>query len=91
MAKGKSSGSGGVGLRKLHLVKDKERGDWALKPEGGDRALRRFERKADARKGGAISDALGKQGGSVRIHRRDGQIQEERTYPRSKDPPGSRG
>jgi hypothetical protein len=90
MAKGKSSGSGG-GLRKLHLVKDKERRDWALKPEGGDRALRRFERKEDATKGGALSDALGKQGGSVRIHKQDGEIQEERTYPGSKDPPGRRG
>jgi hypothetical protein len=34
---------------------------------------------------------LGNQGGSVRIHKQDGQIQEERTYPGSKDPPGSRG
>ena len=90
MAKGGSKASGG-GLRKLHLVKDNARGDWELKPEGGDRALRRFDRKEDATKGGVLSDALGKQGGSVRIHKQDGRIQEERTYPGSKDPPGSRG
>ena len=28
---------------------------------------------------------------SVRIHKEDGQIQEERTYPRSADPPRSKG
>lgn len=28
---------------------------------------------------------------SVRIHKRNGQIQEERTYPRSADPRSSRG
>lgn len=90
MAKSGNKGEGG-GLRKLHLVKDKTRGDWELKPEHGDRALRRFDRKEDATKGGVLSDALGKQGGSVRIHKQDGKIQEERTYPGSKDPPRSRG
>jgi hypothetical protein len=90
VAKGTNKGGGGD-LRKLHLVKDKGRGDWALKPEGGDRAVRRFDTKEVATKGGALSDALGKQGGSVRIHKQDGKIQEERTYPGSKDPPGSRG
>ena len=89
MAKGGNNGGGR--LRKLHLIKDKSRGDWELKPEGGDRALRRFDRKEDATKAGVLSDALGKQGGSVRIHKQDGKIQEERTYPGSKDPPGSRG
>ena len=29
--------------------------------------------------------------GSVRIHKENGQIQEERTYPRSKDPRGTKG
>jgi hypothetical protein len=90
MAKGGNKGGGG-GLRKLHLVKDKDKKDWALKPEGGGRAVRRFDKKQDATKGGAISDALGKQGGSVRIHKQDGEIQEERTYPGSKDPPKSAG
>jgi hypothetical protein len=28
---------------------------------------------------------------SVRIHKRDGKVQEERTYPRSSDPRGTRG
>ena len=90
MAKGTNKGGGG-GLRKLHLVKDNDKKDWALMPQGGDRAVRRFDTKEEATKGGVLSDALGKQGGSVRIHKQDGKIQEERTYPGSKDPPGSRG
>lgn len=90
MAKGKSGGGGGS-LRKLHLVKDPSKGDWKLEPQGGGRAVRRFEKKDDATRGGALSDALGKQGGSVRIHRQDGQIQEERTFPRSSDPKDSKG
>lgn len=92
MAKGGTKGSGGGGgLRKLHLVKDKGRGDWELKAEGSDRALRRYDRKEDATKGGSLADTLGKQGGSVRIHKTDGKIQEERTYPGSKDPKDSKG
>ena len=32
-----------------------------------------------------------KDGGSLRIHKEDGRIQEERTYPRSRDPKKSKG
>jgi hypothetical protein len=90
MAKGKSGGGGG-GLRKLDLVKDKAKGDWKLEPQGGGRAVKRYDTKEDAVRGGALSDALGKQGGSVRIHKQDGKIQEERTFPRSRDPKDSKG
>jgi hypothetical protein len=34
---------------------------------------------------------LGKAGGSVKIQKINGRFQEERTYPRSEDPRGSRG
>lgn len=76
-------------LPKHHLVKDD--GKWKLKPEGGGRAKKVFDRKADATAGGALADALGKNGGSVRIHKQDGTIQEERTFPRGKDPRKSPG
>lgn len=76
-------------LPKHHLVQDGDK--WKLKPEGGGRAKAVFDKKADATKGGAIADALGKAGGSVRIHKTDGTIQEERTYPRGRDPRGSKG
>ncbi len=36
-------------------------------------------------------DYMRQHGGSLMIHRKDGQFQEERTYPRSADPPESKG
>ena len=78
-------------LPKFHLVKDKAKDDWKLEPEGGGRARRRFDTKEEATKGGVLSDALGSAGGSVRIHKTDGQIQEERTFPGDRDPKGSPG
>lgn len=66
-------------------------GKWALTKDGSDRATKLFDRKADLTKGGALSDAVGKAGGSVKIQKVDGKFQEERTYPRSADPKGSPG
>ena len=78
-------------LRQVHLTKDDEKGDWRLQESGADRAIRRFPTKQDATAGGALADALGQKGGSVRIHRQDGVIQEERTFLRGKDPKGTPG
>lgn len=78
-------------LPKFHLVKDDKRGDWKLAPEGGGRARARFDSKGDATAGGVLADALGRKGGSVRIHKVDGEIQEERTYPGDRDPRSSPG
>lgn len=78
-------------LRKVHLTQDKDKGDWKLQEEGAQRAIRRFPTKGDATAGGVLADALGAKGGSVRIHKTDGKIQEERTFPRDKDPKGSPG
>ncbi len=76
-------------LPKYHLVSKEDK--WRLEPEGGGRAKRVFDTKGDATAGGALRDALGKGGGSVRIHKQDGTIQEERTFPRSRDPKDSKG
>ena len=46
MAKGGNKGGGG-GLRKLHLVKDNDKKDWALKPEGGGREVEGVGRDRD--------------------------------------------
>ena len=63
---------------------------WELKREGSGEVVKRFKTKADATKGGVLERAV-KTMGSVRIRKRDGKIQEERTYPRSKDPRSSKG
>jgi hypothetical protein len=74
-------------LTRYHLTyKDNK---WKLKPEGADRAVKTFETKREAIKGSA--DYLKAKAGSLRIHKKDGTIQEERTYPRSADPAASHG
>lgn len=78
-------------LRKFHLTHDAKKDDWVLREEGRPRATARYETKAEATAGGELKSALGKEGGSVRIHKESGRIQEERTYPRSRDPRGSKG
>jgi hypothetical protein len=44
---------------------------------------------SSALEGGVLEKLVGE--GTVRIHREDGQLEEERTFPRSKDPRQSPG
>jgi hypothetical protein len=78
-------------LRKFTLTHDSQKDDWKLENNATGNVLRRFETKADATKGGVLEKALGSQGGSVRIEKEHGGYQEERTYPRSRDPRTSPG
>ncbi|MDW3183055.1 transposase [Roseobacter sp.] len=89
------AGLGAKELCRKHGISDatfyKQRDDWVLSEEGPDRARKRFKTKAEATKGGTLEKALGAQGGSVRIPKEDGKIQEERTFPRSRDPKNTPG
>lgn len=67
-------------LPKFTLSYDEKRENWALKEDGASRAKARFDTKSEATKGGALEEALGRNGGSVKIQRTDGQFQEERTF-----------
>jgi hypothetical protein len=78
-------------LPSYHLTRDKKRGGWQLEKAGSDRATARFRTKEEALKGGTLRSAVGKDGGSVKIHKQDGRIQQERTYPTSRDPRTSKG
>ena len=78
-------------LPSYHLTRDKVRGGWQLEKAGSDRATARFDKKAEALKRGALKAAVGKDGGSVKIHNQNGRIQQERTYPRGADPRSSKG
>jgi hypothetical protein len=69
------------------LAHDDKKKRWVLKHEGTGQAVKSFATKAAATKGGVLEKAVGKMG-SVRIKKRNGKIQEERTYPRSMDPRG---
>ena len=76
-------------LTRYDLTYNKKTGGWGL--EFGRGKVKSFESKADATAGGALSELIGRSGGSVRIHKMNGRIQEERTFPRSADPKKSPG
>lgn len=78
-------------LKKTTLSKNPEKGTWDLKEDKTKQLIKSFEKKEDATKGGSLEKALGKEGGSVKIKKGDGTIQEERTFPGSKDPKQSKG
>jgi hypothetical protein len=77
-------------LAKYTLSHDAKTKRWVLKHDGTGQSVKSFATKAAATKGGVLEKAVGKSG-SVKIKKRNGKIQEERTYPRSADPRGSRG
>jgi hypothetical protein len=74
-------------LPKFSLAHNDKTKKWELKREGSGEVIKRFKTKAAATKGGVLERAVNKMG-SVRIKKRNGKIQEERTYPRSMDPRG---
>lgn len=69
------------------LTKDGD--DWKLQKEGSDRAIKRSDTKADAME--HMKSYMDHKEGSVKIHKGNGEFQEERTYPRSSDPHSSKG
>jgi hypothetical protein len=75
---------------KYTLSHDDTKKRWVLKQDGTDQTVKTFGTKAAATKGGVLERAVGKTG-SVKIKKRNGKIQEERTYPRSADPRASKG
>ena len=78
-------------LKHMTLVFHDKKRIWELKQDKTNRVVCRFDTKAEATKGGVLADVLGKEGGSVKIQKLDGKYQEERTFPRSKDPRRSKG
>lgn len=70
-------------MTNYHITKHPD--GWALKKEDGKKATKVTPTKAEMMeiiKGGGHSSKPS----SVKIHKEDGRIQEERTYPRSSDP-----
>jgi len=78
-------------LPRYTLSHAEQKDDWVLKQDLTGRTVRRFDTKEEATKGGVLEDAVGAGGGSVRIQKENGVIQEERTYPGSRDPRKSKG
>jgi hypothetical protein len=77
-------------LPRFSLSHEAAKKKWVLKSEDSAQIVKTFETKVAALKGGVLERAVGGKG-SVRIRKRNGTIQQERTYPRSADPRSSRG
>jgi Uncharacterized protein conserved in bacteria (DUF2188) len=77
-------------LRKFTLSQNAS-GRWPLTNDSSNRVVHIFKTKQNATKGGVMKKLLSKEGGSVKIQKENGRIQEERTYPGSKDPRSSKG
>jgi Uncharacterized protein conserved in bacteria (DUF2188) len=77
-------------LAKYTLSHDAKTKRWVLKNDGTGQTVKSFASKAGATKGGVLERAVGKEG-SVKIKKRNGKVQEERTYPRGRDPRVTKG
>jgi hypothetical protein len=75
-------------LPRFTLKHDKNAGRWVLKNQTGS-TVKSFSHKAAALAAGVLARAVKR--GTVQIHKTNGRIQEERTYPRSADPRRSPG
>lgn len=78
-------------LPKYTLSKNEKQDNWQLKNDSTNRVVKEYDTKGQATKGGALERAVGSNGGSVKIQKENGRIQEERTYPGSRDPGKSPG
>lgn len=71
----------------FHITKDGD--EWKFKREGSNRSIKKAGTKDDVIL--QMRDYMKTHEGSVKIHKQDGQFQEERTYPRSIDPRKTKG
>jgi len=78
-------------LPKYTLEKNEKKDRWELTNDKTDKLIKSWDSKEAATKGGVLERAVGSEGGSVKIQKENGRIQEERTYPGSKDPSESKG
>jgi hypothetical protein len=76
-------------MLRRYTLKDED-GGWVLKDQEGG-VVTTFESKAEATGGGKLEKVIGAEGGTVRIHKKDGTFEEERTFPRAEDPRSSPG
>ena len=78
-------------LEKYTLTKNEAKDRWDLEHDKTGQVVKSWGTKDAATKGGVLENAVGADGGSVKIQKENGKFQEERTYPRSKDPKESQG
>jgi hypothetical protein len=75
-------------MKNYHLTPEPS-GEWKLCPQGTDQVIGIFDSKEEAVEKSIAH--VSEKSGSLKIHKADGTIEEERTYPRSADPAKSPG
>jgi Uncharacterized protein conserved in bacteria (DUF2188) len=78
-------------LQKYTLEYNEKKDRWELEHDKTGKLVKDFGTKEKATAGGVLKRAVGAEGGSVKIQKRNGKFEEERTYPRSRDPRKSKG
>lgn len=78
-------------LPKYTLEKDERKDRWELQKDSTGKVVKTFSTKERATARGVLKRAVGNEGGSVKIQKENGRFQEERTFPRSRDPRSSKG
>ncbi|HPU94717.1 MAG TPA: DUF2188 domain-containing protein [Candidatus Gracilibacteria bacterium] len=76
-------------LPKFTLTFNEKKEIWNLQNDKTDKVIKSFATKETATKGGVLKGLIGE--GSVKIQKMNGKIQEERTFPKSKDLTSSPG
>ena len=81
-----------MALKKTTLAYNAQKSEWQLRENKTHRLIESWDTKDDATARGELKDALGKNGGSVRIeYKEKSGFAEERTFPKSADPKKSKG
>ncbi len=78
-------------LPKYTVQHNEQKERWELEHDKTGKVIKSTETKGDLTKGGVLAKAVGPEGGSVKIQKENGRFQEERTFPRSRDPIKSKG
>jgi hypothetical protein len=72
-------------LPKFTLTHSDKKDQWVLQNEA-NRIVETGDIKAEATTRGELKEAVGENGGSVRIEKLHGGYEEQRTFPKSRDP-----
>lgn len=78
-------------LPKYTLGLNEKTDRWALEKDKSHKVVKTFATKEAATAGGVLKKAVGSEGGSVKIQKANGRFQQERTYPKGRDPRKSKG
>jgi hypothetical protein len=79
-----------MAMKRVDIVKNKTGPGWVAKTSDGTQVAKGATKDAAVKATAKVAKA-DPQAVSVRIHKVDGKIGEERTYPRSADPRSSKG